>query len=65
MIQNLQYVAMSVPDLDIGRKFYTDFGLEAEERDNRVVLRCQGRDQDQIRLLEGSPKQIHLSWQTQ
>lgn len=58
-VRSLQYVAMCVPDLEVGRRFYTDFGLEAEERGDNLILRCQGREQDQLRLLEGSPKQLH------
>lgn len=58
-IRNLQYVAMQVPDLEVGRRFYTDFGLDSEERGNDVVFRCQGRDQDQLKLIEGAPKRLH------
>ena len=58
-VRNLQHVAMCVPDLDVGRRFYTDFGLEAEERGNDVILSCEGRAQDQLQLIEGAPKQLH------
>ena len=58
-IRNLQHVAMQVPDLDVGRRFYTDFGLKAEERGNDVIFKCHGRDQDQLQLLEGAPKRLH------
>ncbi|MBO22232.1 MAG: hypothetical protein CMM26_07675 [Rhodospirillaceae bacterium] len=50
---------MQVPDLDVGRRFYTDFGLNSEERGNDVIFRCEGRDQDQLQLIEGAPKQLH------
>ena len=58
-IRNLQYFAMSVPDLQVGRRFYTDFGLNAQERDGKLILRCDERDQDQIVLIEGAPKRLH------
>ena len=58
-VRNLQYVAMQVPDLDVGRRFYTDFGLEAQKRGNDLILKCVGRNQDQLKLLEGSKKRLH------
>ena len=58
-IRNLQHVALAVPDLEVGRKFYSDFGLDVQERDNQLICRCDGRDQDQIQLIEGSPKKLH------
>lgn len=58
-IRNLQHFGMTVPDLEVGRRFYTDFGLTAEEQGNRLVLRCDGREQDQIVLMEGTPKRLH------
>jgi catechol 2,3-dioxygenase-like lactoylglutathione lyase family enzyme len=60
MIRSLQYFALAVPDLEVGRKFYTDFGMEAGDDGDRVVLRCAGRDQDQIVLLDGvERKRLH------
>ncbi len=60
MIRSLQYFALAVPDLDVGRKFYTDFGMEARDGGGRVVLRCAGHDQDQIVLLDGvERKRLH------
>ena len=29
MIRNLQHLALAVPDLEVGRRFYETFGLEA------------------------------------
>lgn len=60
MIRSLQYFALAVPDLDVGRRFYTDFGMEARDEGGHVVLRCAGRDQDQIVLLDGvDRKRLH------
>jgi len=57
-IRNLQHVALSVPDAAAGKKFYTDFGMEAREEGRRIAMRCYGRDQDQVVLVEGSKKRI-------
>ena len=58
-VRNLQYYAQTVPDLEVGRKFFNDFGLETAERDGMVVCRCAGRDQDQVVLIEGKRKRLH------
>jgi catechol 2,3-dioxygenase-like lactoylglutathione lyase family enzyme len=59
MIRNLQHFALSVPDVETGRRFYETFGLDAQARGNRLVLRCAGRDQDQLVLSEGRGRRIH------
>ena len=51
MITSLQYFALAVPDVEVGREFYTDFGMESYDDGDRVIMRCFGRDQDQIILL--------------
>ena len=56
-IRSLLHVALAVPDPAKGRDFYRDFGLEAKEEGKRVVMRCQGRDQDQVILVEAKKKQ--------
>lgn len=56
MIRSLQYFAFQVPDPVVGQDFYQDFGLVGEARDNIVSLRCAGREQDQIKLLDGAQK---------
>ena len=40
MIRHLQHLALSVPDLEAGRRYYRAFGLEASERDVRQVQRA-------------------------
>src|SRR5690349_8257732 len=65
MIRNLQHVALAVPDIEAGRRFYETFGLEAAQRGNKLALRCAGRDQDQIRLGEGAKRRTqYLSFGT-
>jgi catechol 2,3-dioxygenase-like lactoylglutathione lyase family enzyme len=59
VIRNLQHLALAVPDLEAGRRFYETFGLEASTRGDRLALRCAGRDQDQILLTEGPGRRVH------
>jgi len=58
-IYNLQHIALAVPNATVGKKFYSDFGMDAREEGGRTVLRCRGRDQDQVLLIEGKRKQMH------
>ncbi|MFN0301292.1 MAG: VOC family protein [Burkholderiales bacterium] len=59
MLQSLQYVALTVPDLGVGKTFYDNMGLQSREVGGELVFRCTGRAQDQIRLIEGPAKRIH------
>jgi len=58
-VRSLQHIALAVPNAERGRKFYKDFGLEDREVGNTVVMRCHGRDQDQVILVEGPKKNMH------
>ena len=58
-VHSLQHFYLAVPDPAIGGKFYEDFGLDAEDRGDRLALRCAGRDQDQVVLVEGPRWQLH------
>ena len=58
MIRSLQSVALTVPDLAAGRRFYTTMGLEVRSEGTHLVFRCPGRDQDQIRLIPGQTRSI-------
>lgn len=58
-VESLLSYALAVPDLEPGRRFYTTFGLLAAERGNTLVFRCEGRDQDQVLLVEGRRKRLH------
>jgi catechol 2,3-dioxygenase-like lactoylglutathione lyase family enzyme len=65
MIRSLQHVALSVPGLEAGKAFYTTMGLEARMEGEHAVFRCAGRDQDQLRLIPGTEKNIAwVSWGT-
>jgi len=65
MIRSLQHVALTVPDLQAGRAFYTTMGLDARSDGPHLIFRCPGRDQDQLRLIPGPTKSIAwVSWGT-
>ena len=58
-VQSLLSYALTVPDLAAGRKFYATFGLLPAERDDALAFRCDGRDQDQVLLVEGAKKRLN------
>lgn len=58
MLRSLQHAALTVPDLETGRKFYAGMGLEARALGDDLVFRCPGRAQDQVRLIEGGRKRL-------
>jgi catechol 2,3-dioxygenase-like lactoylglutathione lyase family enzyme len=60
MIRSLQHIELAVPDQEVGRQFFTDFGLESREEGGRVIMRCAGRDQDQV-ILSGGTKRKSLA----
>ncbi|MFK0114191.1 VOC family protein [Streptomyces sp. NPDC091217] len=55
----LLYYGLQVPSLEVGEGFYNAFGLGTAERGNALVVRCDGREQDQTVLLEGPSKRLH------
>jgi hypothetical protein len=59
MISNLHHFALTVPDVDPGQRSYEIFGLDPVRRADRLVLRCAGRDQDQVLPSEGAKRRIH------
>ncbi|HUZ75430.1 MAG TPA: VOC family protein [Stellaceae bacterium] len=58
-VQSLLSYALTVPDIEAGRKFYSTFGLAAAAHDNALAFRCDGRDQDQVLLVEGPKKRLN------
>ncbi|MEU5573870.1 VOC family protein [Streptomyces coeruleorubidus] len=58
-VKGLLHYGLQVPSLDKGADFYSAFGLETAERGNAVVIRCDGREQDQTVLTEGPVKRLH------
>jgi hypothetical protein len=57
-VNGLLNCGLQIPDLETGRQFYADFGLDVTERGNTLVVRCAGRDQDQVVLTEGPRKRL-------
>lgn len=58
-VRSLQHIALALPDPLVGKQFYSDFGLEAREQANKIIMRCHGRDQDQVVLVEGRKRRLH------
>ena len=58
-VTNLQHYALTVPDASVGRQFYEDFGLESREDGGQAIMRCVGREQDQVILVEGPERRHH------
>ena len=58
-VQSLLGYALTVPDLEAGRRFYTTFGLLPVERAAGLAFRCEGRDQDHVLLVEGKTKRLN------
>lgn len=54
----LLHIGLQVPRLEVGKTFYEDFGMRAEEQSTTLTLRCPGRDQDQLVLSEGRDKRL-------
>ena len=59
MISGLHHYALEVPDLAIADGFLQDFGLLTAEKDGALVASCAGREQEQVRMLEGRAKRLH------
>ena len=60
MIRSLQHVALTVPSIEEGRAFYSTMGLVPRDEGEDVIFRCEGRAQDQLRLVAGDKK--GLAW---
>jgi hypothetical protein len=58
-VQSLLSYALTVPDIEVGRKFYGTFGLLPQDRENALAFRCEGRDQDQVLLVEGTRRRLN------
>lgn len=58
-VRSMQHLGMALPDIEVARRFYADFGLEMTTRGDLMVARCFGREQDQIVITEGHKKAVH------
>ncbi len=59
MISGLHHYALEIPDLAVADGFLQDFGLQTADKGGALVAACAGRDQEQVRLLEGPAKRLH------
>jgi catechol-2,3-dioxygenase len=59
VISGLHHYALEVPDLAVADSFLQDFGLTTAEKDGALVAECNGRSQEQVRMLEGAAKRLH------
>jgi catechol 2,3-dioxygenase-like lactoylglutathione lyase family enzyme len=59
VISGLHHYALVVPDLAVADTFLQDFGLATAEKDGALVAQCNGRSQEQVRMLEGDIKRLH------
>jgi catechol 2,3-dioxygenase-like lactoylglutathione lyase family enzyme len=58
-VHSLDHFALTVPDLDTGRKFYSAFGLEVRSQGNVMGIHASGQSQQWGILIEGSTKRLH------
>ncbi len=58
-VHSLDHFVLSVPDLEPAQRFYSDFGLDTEERGNALALKTYGRDQRWGLVVEGKRKRLH------
>src|SRR5687768_16746496 len=59
-VLGLLSVALEVPDIAAGLKFYGDAGLTGAGDGNLVRFRCDGQDRDCLVLIGGAPrKRLH------
>jgi catechol-2,3-dioxygenase len=59
VISGLHHNDLVVPDLAVADTFLQDFGLTTAEKDGALVAQCNGRSQEQVRMLEGDVKRLH------
>src|SRR5688572_3626992 len=58
-VHSLLGFALAVPDPEAGRKVYETFGLGASAKGDRIAFRCDGREHDEVTLVEGPRKRLH------
>ena len=58
-IKHLHHVTLAVPDVAVQNTFYEDFGLTGRTVGERAILRCKGRNQDQVIIIPGNKMKLH------
>lgn len=62
-VLGLSGFGLTVPDLDVARRFYATFGLDCTQSGQTVCLRSPGRIHDEITICPGREKRLcHLSF---
>jgi catechol 2,3-dioxygenase-like lactoylglutathione lyase family enzyme len=65
MIKSLHCLSLYVPNLEVGKDFYSCMGLIPHPEKQSYVFRCEGKNQDQLRLIQGKKKEIAwVTWST-
>ncbi|MFJ8106547.1 VOC family protein [Streptomyces sp. NPDC096132] len=57
-VRGILHYGLQVPSLGVGHDFYSNFGLQVQERDQALTVRCEGREMDQAVLHEGPRKKL-------
>jgi catechol 2,3-dioxygenase len=58
-VHSLLGYALTVPDLEAGRRFYQDFGLVPRVDRDRLVMGCAAGDAEPVSLTPGSGRRLH------
>jgi len=58
-VRHFHHFAFGIPDVEAQKTFYEDFGLVGRTTGNGAILRCAGRDQDQVVLTESKERVLH------
>ena len=58
-VRHFHHFALGVPDVQAQKTFYEDFGLVGGADGNGAIMRCVGRDQDQVVLVESKERTLH------
>jgi catechol 2,3-dioxygenase len=56
LVHSLRGYTLEVPELTVGKRFYSDVGLDAKEEKGRVTLRCQNINHNEVILVQGGDK---------
>jgi len=58
-VHSLDHFVLTVPDLALAQRFYSDFGLDTEARGDTLALKTFGRDQRWGLLVEAKRTRLH------
>lgn len=58
-VHSLAGYTLAVPEVEAGRRFYEEFGLQGRAVGDQIALRCTGSDTDQVTLRPGTGRRLH------